>query len=483
MIKKIEFAFLALATILMVACKDDSNHAGSSLMNSGDSVWVCVDTLGMKSMLVACSPIISDPDSLLLGEMENGYGTTRAEILTQLACPVGYKYPENAVMDSVCLFLYYQSYSGDGNSPLQLDVQEMDRSTLKYSETYYSNIDTSLFVSPDAPHILARKHILVPAHPKDELSSSGATFSSLCMRVDADWAKHFFEDVRDFSSQDAFNEKMKGLYIYTDFGGSAIINVNTLALCVYYHFSYNKAGRDTTVTDMKSFYANSEVRQVNRVRYLDNDYNPGAEEDLVLMLQNPDSDFIVSPGGVYTCVSIPLREITRKIYRNLSYEDASGMLCHKRVYVNKAEMLVRVRNYFTGSSLDRTRDHWAQPANNVLLIRDHAVNSFFKEKQMPMDTLAILGTLSATEDENGKPMYYYSYDLSSLLTVQLRDSAYVPDTLRMIMVPVSVESNVSSSGSSTPTSVKQSQELSTTIINSAQRGDHPLVMEVVYSGF
>lgn len=481
--KKIKFGLLALAAILMVACKDDATHAGSTLMKSADSVWVCVDTLGMKSRLVACSPIISDPDSLLLGEMENGYGTTRAEILTQLACPVGYKYPENAVMDSVCLFLYYQSYSGDGNSPLQINVQEMDRNTLKYSETYYTNIDTALFVSADAPQVLARKHILVPAHPQGEINSSGTRFSSLSMRVDSDWAKHFFEDVRDFSSQSAFNEKMKGLYIYTDFGGSAIVNVNTLALCVYYHFSYDKAGRDTTVSDMKSFYANSEVRQVNRVRYLDNDNNPGAEEDLVHMLQNPDSDFIVSPGGVYTSVLIPLRDITRKIYRNLSYEDASGRLCHKRVYVNKAEMLVRVRNYFSGSSMDLTRDHWAQPANNILLIRDHAVNSFFKEKQLPMDTLAILGTLSVTEDEAGKPMYYYSYDLSALLTVQLRDSAYVPDTLRMIMVPVSVESSSSSSGATSTTSVKQSQELSTTIINSAQRSDRPLVMEVVYSGF
>ena len=103
-------------------CKDDSASAGSSLLEQEDQILVRVDTFPIQSGLVMCDSIISLPDSFLLGEMESSYGTMRAEVLTQFACPIGFVYPEDAAINDTfftcfkkCLFVNYSSASGIDN--------------------------------------------------------------------------------------------------------------------------------------------------------------------------------------------------------------------------------------------------------------------------------------------------------------------------------------------------------------------------------
>ena len=84
-------------------------------------------------------------------------------------------------------------------------------------------------------------------------------------------------------------------------------------------------------------------------------------------------------------------------------------------------------------------------------------------------------------DSEGQTIYYYTYDMSTLLTNQLRQTDN-PDTLQMLLVPVSVETSGTSS-SATITAVKQAQTLSATQVRSAQNAEKPMTMKVVYSGF
>jgi hypothetical protein len=74
--------------------------------------------------------------------------------------------------------------------------------------------------------------------------------------------------------------------------------------------------------------------------------------------------------------------------------------------------------------------------------------------------------------------YNYSYDLSGLLTYQLRADSR-PEKLNFILVPVSVQT--SSSGSIL--SVKPQQTITATCIRSANSGSQPMDVEMVYSGF
>ena len=243
---------------------------------------------------------------------------------------------------------------------------------------------------------------------------------------------------------------------------------------VYYSFQYEKAGRDTTVHALKSFYANSEVRTVNSLQYRD-------KQEWIDELKN-DSDtynYIIAPAGVYTRMVFPMARITDSIMAHMITVEGTDTIT-KRPYVNKAEVRVSVENVFSGTDATKQRNDWLQPAGYMLLIKEESLNRFFSKKELPTDTCALLSALTQSVDSAGNAIYYYTYDLSDFLTNQLR-KANMSDELRMMLVPVSVTTSSTTSGTTgTITAVRQQETLSATKIRSAKNG---MELELVYCGF
>ena len=483
MSKRIVFiVFLAAIMGLWTGCKDDVATTGQSVLDSDDKIFVLADTFTISSVVDSCDAIISQADSFLLGEIETDYGTLRASILTQLACPEGYSYPADFAVDSVdsiCLFMYYSSWEGDPNSPIAVNAYLMDKQTFQYSGTYPTDLNIGDYCSRDKS-ILTNHRIVIASEKLDSIQNNDGTYSPMVrMRVNDDFMQEF-ASIRSFTDQKTFNEAFKGLLIETSFGSSTILNISDIALGVYYRFGYNKAGRDTVVHDFKAFYANSEVRTVNHLYYED-------KKELVEKLQN-DSDtynYIIAPACVYTRLQFPLKEIADTIIQNMR-DPLTGDTV-KWPYVNKAEVRVSVENKFTGSTSDKTYNDWIQPASNMLLIREESLERFFVNRELPSDTCALLGTLTQGVDSVGDAIYYYSYDMSDFLTDRLhkilREKLYEVNnnpTLNMLLVPVTIGTSTVSNSATAVTSVRQQQTVSATKIRSAKNG---MKLEIVYSGF
>ena len=460
---------------LMASCDTDLAGIGSSILTPGDSIVVKADTFSLNSRIDSSSAIVSLPDSALLGELESDYGTIRAEILTQLTCPEGYEYPSNAVIDSISLFFYYTSWVGDGYAPLSVNVYEMDGKQLNYSRQYKTDINLSDYCSR-TKSILRNRRIIVASEKRDSMLSSSNVYVPM-VRMMTDSTSDFFRRfsaIRKFTTQDEFNKQFKGLLLETDFGSATMLNVKDIAMGVYYHFSYDKAGRDTTVNDIKVFYANSEVRTVNRISYMDKDA-------LLRNLANDSTryNYIIGPAGVHTRISLPVRQMEQRMHQNLIETIFStGDTLIKRPYVNLAELRVDVENVFSGSASTLTRNDWLQPAPYMLLVRDASAERVLKGSEIPTDTCAIVGTLTQGTDSLGNPTYYYSYDLATLLTYELRKDS-TPAWLDMRLVPVDVQTATTSS-TTIISSVREAQTLSATKIRSAASG---LTLKMVYSGF
>ncbi len=464
--RKISIIILFIA-VFLTACKDDASSAGGSILEKDDEILVRADTFMIGSSLVMCDSIVSLPDSFLLGEMANDYGTLHADILTQLACPVGFHYPEGATVDSVCLCLAYRTWFGDGNSPMGITAYEIDRGKFDYARSYPTNIDPDDYVSSDAPEILANEKIVVASRKKDSLYSSARQtyYPIIRAKMSDDFTKRFF-DIRDFSSQDAFNEQFKGVYIVSEFGSGTILNILDVNISVYYSFSYKKAGADmdTVVHDIKTFYANSEVRQINCISYKDH------KEIFDDLLNKTDLfNYVVAPANIYTRLQFPMAEIQKRI---------NSRIDGKRPYVNMGKVKVDVVNV---NDKVLNRNDWSQPASKMLLIKESAMNRFFTKRELPSDTCALLADLTKGTNKLGSTEYYYTYDMSALLTNQLR-STNNPDTLSMLMVPVDV---VMATNNNTTyiISIKQQQTVSATVTYSAKNPFKPMDIEVVYSGF
>ena len=472
---------LLLLAFCWRGCKDDVASAGKAVLDEDDEVVVLVDTFPLHSSIDSCKAIISQADSFLLGEIETKYGLLRASILTQLACPEGYSYPENAVVDSICLFMYYGSWAGDANAPMAIDAYMMDKQTFSYTGTYPTDLDVSDYCTKNKT-ILANRRIVAASEKLDSVQREDGTYiPMLRMRVNDDFMNTFWA-IQSFGTQEEFSEQFKGLLIESSFGSSTMLNISDIALGVFYHFNYLKRDgdptSDTTVYDMKAFYANSEVRTVNHLEY------PNKKE-LVETLQN-DSDtynYIIAPAGVYTRMTFPMAQIIETIIEHMKDPVLSDTI--RRPYVNQAEVRIDVTNRYTGSEADKTREEWLQPASYMLLVKEESMERFFANRELPNDTCALLSPLVQGTDENGNATYYYRYDLSDFLTYQLHDEQALslrtyPKEMKMLLVPVSVSTSTTSSAESVYSAVRQQQTLSATQIRSAQNG---MKLKVVYSGF
>ncbi len=456
----IGFSLLAVM-LLWTACKDDVTTTGESILDENDAIIVLADTFSISSAVDSCDAIISQADSFLLGEIETDYGVLRASVLTQLACPEGYTYPEGFTVDSICLFMYYSSWVGDDKSPLAINAYLMDKNTFRYNSTYPTDLNIDDYCTR-SKSILTNHRIVVASEKRDSIrNTNGQYIPMVRMRVNDDFMQDF-ASITNFESQDKFNEQFKGLLLETSFGSATMLNISDVALGVFYHFQYNKAGKDTTVSDMKAFYANSEVRTVNQLVYRD-------KKEWVETLQQ-DSDtynYIIAPAGVYTRLRIPMEQITDKIFTRTEL---------KRPYVNKAEIRVSVMNMDPDNN---DRNDWLLPSSHMLLIKEKSMTRFFKNRELPSDTCALLGQLTQGVDSVGDAIYYYSYDMSDFLTNQLRKEEN-DSILNMLLVPVTINTTTTNTSANAVTSVRQQQTISATKIRSAKNG---MKLEIVYSGF
>lgn len=460
---KIVFLLLAVQLISFSSCKNDVITAGSAVLEKEDSIIVRADTFSLTSSLVHGEAITATPDSFLLGELDSKYGHLHADLLTQLACPVGFRYPEGAVLDSVCVFLYYRTWHGDKNAPLVIHAYAMDKGTFSYNEPLRSDTAISTYCSlDDSARVLTNPVVVTAADYRDSTysSSSEQYIPTIVLKFNDTWAKKVFA-ANDYSSQEAFNRQFGGVYLTTEFGGSTLLNVMDVNMAIYYHFPYVRAGTDTIVErDMKGLYANREVRQLNRYVW--------QKGDLLALEQNTDTNFIISPAHIFTQLSFPMASMRKAI------TDAVGS---KRPYVNRARLTLPVLNYYSGTEKDRTRDDWAQPATNMLLIRKNDLTRFFNEEITLSDSIAMYAVLQSATDTLDVTTYSYVFDLSTLMTKQLRENQF--NTLDMLLVPITVTTN----SSSTVIGVSYNQSLTATEIYSAKHPDHHLELEVVYSGF
>jgi len=466
MIRHIKFVCLLLAALLIgfTSCKNDVIDAGSTILESEDSIIVRADTFSLSSSLVRGAAVTATPDSFLLGELDSKYGHLHADILTQLACPIGFSYPEDAVLDSVCIFLYYRYAQGDENAPLAVNVYAMDRATFSYSEPLPSDTSISTYCSlDDSTRMIDHPMVVTAKRYTDSTYYSDTYIPTVTLKLSDTWAQKVFA-ANDFSSQEAFNDLFGGIYLTTEFGGSTLLNIIDINMGIYYHFTYERAGVETVVEqDMKGLYANREVRQLNRYIW--------QESDLEALEQNTDTNYIISPAHIYTQLSLPMAAMKEAITNSVGT---------RRAYVNRARLYLPVLNYYTGVAAKRTRDNWAQPASYMLLIRKDDLEPFFNDEIMLSDSIAMYAALESVTDTLDVTRYYYEFDISTVLTKQLREDRYT--TLDMLLVPVTVTTSTTSS-SYTITDISYNQSLTATEIFSAQHPLYKLELEVVYSGF
>lgn len=467
-----------MLTGILAGCKDDVASAGADALNENEEVRVHACTFGdivSQTDTLADFVITQTPDSFLIGECNTQeWRTIQADLMTQFACPEGFVFPDSTTIDSIALMMTYNSWFGDGEAPLRLSVYELDKGTFDYNKTYTSQEDLNLYWSGhDSTHIVVSDRTIVAAQPSDSVYSS--EYGKYIPYIRFNLSKRFVQRInalKRFPSQKEFNQLFKGIYIKSTFGASTALYVSNITMVISYHYFYETApqsGEYKRQTDTKYLYANSEVRQVNRYAFPDKK----AALDKMQELYGDTLNFIVSPGYVYTVLTFPMQQYMDTIYRRMAKGEDT-----LQSYINKATMRVDVTN---GDAEGTTYSHWANPAENMLLIQKDSVKNFFLHNRLPSSEYCLLGTLTRTTDSNLKYHYYYAFDLSTMLQLELRKHTH-SENMQMVMVPVNV-TYTSSSSATAVSKVTINQTITSTIIRSAQHPTDPMNIDALFSGF
>jgi hypothetical protein len=422
--KSYQVILLVLLSLLTFSCVDNLSDYGSTVQPTQDQIAIGADTFHLNTQDSIIESINSNPDSFLLGNFYNAkYGSTRADILAQVKCPLEFTFHEGSEPDSVLLVLYFKSWYGDSKSPLEVNVYEMTKKTFSYTGLYPSNLDPNDYC--DFSELLGKKTFTVKERVKTRPDST-----SVQIKLSADFVKRLFDSRQYFSSDALFLDHIKGLYVTTKFGASTILNISQLDVEMYYHYDYIDpvTNESKKVSTMFSFPANGEVRQVNRFLH----------DDRADIVKHADSvNYVASPANMYTNINIPLKRIQAKMDKAPGMTGKMQLLQKAILKVNAVEV--------SDSSL-------AMPSvNYMLLIKESNLQSFFQNKGLPSDTstVSVLGQFTATKNTTtGLYEYYYYYDVARIVANELKlakkNNTSLAENLKMVLVPVSMTTSSSS---------------------------------------
>jgi hypothetical protein len=454
--KKYFIYVIIAATAIVTSCKNDES-VGITIQPQEDEIIVDSDTFIIESENYYVPAISAQADSMILGEFYNEtYGTTKAELLVQIAPPIDYRFPEAKYKpepDSLVLMMYYNSWVGSAYAPLEFSIYEINKQPIDYNTQYLSNLNIGDFTDST---ILMGKRLMtsIDLSRADSLEEDTAIMPYVRYKFDQVQLERFFNIPQEvYKDEEAFLDEFKGLYITTRYGSSTLICFNQITMYLYYHYTYQTNGKDTVVNTSIIYPSNKEVRQLNKFTH------PNIEEVTVC---NDSINFIKSAAGIYPKIRIPIGEMSKRIYSKIG---------DKQLNVNAAEIIIEDIKY------DTTNTYLGKPFYLLALTTDQ-FDDFLKYNTMPSatDTTAVIASYSTSHKG-------YKLDLAYFITKHLRNEIVEEDdVIEMILMPVLAETSTSTE-TSTIANIKPLTQLAVSTIRSGKNEYSPMRLKILYNGF
>lgn len=453
LIHQVLVAFMLL--LGLVNCKNNNDTVGIAVQPYDDAIHVNADTFILECMNYEIPSISAQADTMVLGEFYSPtYGTTKAELLVQLNAPDNYSFPDksyNPQPDSLVLLMYYNDYFGSPYAPLEFSIYEINKKSINYTERYYSDLNPGDFCDST---ILMGKRVAtsIDLSRRNAEKEDSAEVGYIRYKFDDTQLNRFFNMVmkNPTLSSDEFLSDFKGMYITTRYGNSSMIYFNQMTMYLYYHYTYKKAGADTTVTTSIIFPANHEVRQLNRF------FHPDRSE---IVQSIPDSLlYVKSMAGIYPKMTLPLSKIRERFIQHIDVDDVLN--------ISAAEVSLECIEY-------DDKDVYMDPPSYLLAIDERELDDFLKHQTVPEDfeTDRVLGVYSVESDS-------YVFDFTYLLTKRMEMDSEEDEDVNFVIVPVDIRYS-----STTKVSVKPLVKMAAVKVRSAKNGYSPFRLKVLYEGY
>ena len=440
--------YLLVLVALIYSCDDSLKNLGFTIQPESDRITVGTDTLFLKARTISVDSLLPEgifakTKNPVLGEYKDPlFGSIKSDYVGEFYYPEGAKFPKGAIVDSMQVAVFYNSWQGDSLAPIQLSVYEINKSLPTFS--HYTNFDPTGYVNMSAPigkTVFTAANIEVPVAERESREYYHRAIAKL--------PKSLGEKIVDISKKDSidtdsFKEYFKGLYITTDFGSGAIMTVDHTYLFVYFHYLDEKGSStktDTIRSGSMTLNTTPEVIQINQIKN-NNDK---------LLEENDEFVYVKSPAGVFTEIVFPFSEKADKLNNQA---------------LNLAKLSIT-----SLPERDSNKKFILKPSPYMLLVNKDDLKEFFEKRKAPDNITSFYAQLDGTSHS------YNFGNLSAMINHYKKENDGKIKDLTYVLVPIAMDiSNIQGQASVTAV-YNQMTPTATTIFKTPDK----MRMEMIFS--
>ena len=474
-------AGIAMLTIAISSCDEDTNTMGYSLTSDADRFSLVPDTFLVSTRSIKADSVLARSSYCYLGcikDPETGAYIT-SDFTTQftiLENEASYLFAEKQSITSLdatgepiateCnLNIIINDYMGDSLAAMKLLVEELDKPIEEY-RPYYSNFNpeasgyvrkdglkqakvysmTDMTLSDSLRYVRQKNnyysYISVPLS-KQYKAKDGTTYQNYGTYLMRTFYKHpdYFKNSISF-----IKNVCPGFYIKMVDGQGVMAEILNIQLEIKFKYKVDNKEYEGN----KMLYGTEEVMQTT---HISND-----KSQIDRLVNNNECTYLKTPAGIFTEVTLPVDEI-KKGHDNDSI--ISAKISFQRMVENN----------------DKTED-LLQDASELLMIERDSLYTFFENSNVTNNRTSYLAAYNYT-------LNTYSYNnISNLINhlYSIRDKGS-KNWNKVVLIPVKTSSTSSSSySSSTITGINNEMSItSTRLVGGSANPYAPVRISVIYN--
>ena len=485
MMRKLLMAGIAILTIAISSCDEDTNTMGYSLTSYADRFSLIPDTFQIDSMesikadsVLARSSYsylgrIKDPETgayitsdfttqFTVLEKEKNYIFAPKKDITSLDTD------GEPVATSCNLIVIINSYLGDSLTAMKLMVEELDK-PIEENKLYYSNFDpeandyirndglkqakmysmVDLTLSDSARAARLNKnyysYINIPLN-KQYKAKDGTVYKNYGTYL----MRTYYQHPEYFKNSISFIKNVcPGFYFKTVDGQGVMAEVLNVQMEVKFKYKSN----DKEYDGSKIFYGTEEVMQTTHIA------NEKGKIDSLVNVKN--CTYLKTPAGIFTEVTLPVEQI-KKGHINDS-------ILSKKGHINDSMLSAKI-TFQRMADLNKKTVELLSDATQLLMIERDSLYSFFEKNNVTNNRTSFLAVFNAT-------LNTYAYNnISSLInhmwSIRGKGSK---NWNKVVLVPVKTSTvSTSSYTSATVTGINNEMGItSTRLVGGIKNPDNP----------
>jgi hypothetical protein len=480
--RKILMAGIAMMTIAISSCDEDTAEMGTTLINGVDQFNVIPDTFDVQTRSIIADSVLSRSSYSYLGRIKDpetgSYITsdymTQFSILESEANSIfvdkskvlSLDTDNQPIADSCTIDIVISDYMGDSLAAMKMRVTELVR-PMKENVLYYTNYNPEkegymrhdgiqkkkMFSIADLTQndsvrasrqsMSYYEHITIPLNEPytDKQGNTYNNYGTYLLRT-------YYQHPEYFKNSATFTQNVcPGFYFKTEDGLGVMAEIDRTMLQVHYRHKV-----DTVVyVDTKNFIGTAEVLKTS---HFTND-----SKMIKQLAENKSCTYLKAPDGIFTEVTLPIDDIKRG---------------HENDTIASAKIVFRRMNEISDLS-----QGMLQEPENLLMIERDSLFSFFEHRNIPDNITSYLATYSS------KYNTYTFSNISDIINHMHANRNKSENWNKVVLVPVQVttaQASTNYSSSSVIAAVNNELRITSVRLVGGEQNQHePIRISVVYN--